>query len=60
MSKYTPTDLQHMAKTALADKQQGGIDYMFLVMTMMSRTGLSEQQVERRINQLADTGVCES
>lgn len=60
MSKYTPVELQNMAQTALSDKQQGGIDYIFLVMAMMSRTGLNEQQVERRIQQLADTGACES
>lgn len=60
MSKYTPNELQSMAQTALDDKRQGGIDYMFLVMALMSRTGLNEQQVERRIDQLARTGECES
>jgi len=29
MSKYTPNELQGMAQQALADRAQGGIDYMF-------------------------------
>ena len=60
MSKYTPNQLQDMAQQALADRAQGGIDYMFLIMTMCQRTGLSSDEVERRIGQLANTGECEA
>jgi len=56
MNKYTPSELQGMAQQALADRAQGGIDYMFLIMTMCQRTGLSSDEVERRISQLAKTG----
>lgn len=59
MSKYTPTQLQEMAQTALDDKQNGGMNYMTLIMTLCIYTGLSSDEVERRINQLATTGVCE-
>lgn len=60
MNKYTPNELQAMAKQAIADRAQGGIDYMFLIMTLCQRTGLSSDDVERRILQLAETGACES
>jgi len=59
MNKYTPNQLKDMAQQALADRAQGGIDYMFLIMTMCQRTGLSSDEVERRIEQLANTGECE-
>jgi len=59
MSKYSRSHLQRMAKCALADKAMGGKDFMFLVMSISMRTGLSEQEVERRIKQLAETGVCD-
>ena len=59
MNKYTPNRLKDMAQQALADRAQGGIDYMFLIMTMCQRTGLSSDEVERRIGQLANTGECD-
>lgn len=59
MSKYTPNDLKTMAAIALDDKAEGGMNYMTLIMTLCIYTGLSSDEVERRINQLANTGVCE-
>lgn len=59
MSKYTPEQLKSMAQEALESRATGGVDYLFLVMTLCGRTGLTEREVERRIEQLAATGECE-
>lgn len=59
MNKYTPGQLKGMAQEALDSRATGGVDYLFVVMTLCGRTGLAEREVERRIEQLAATGECE-
>jgi len=59
MSKYTPDQLQRMAKSAIADHDRGGTDYMFLTMALSMKTGLDARECHRRIEQLAETGECE-
>jgi len=56
MSKYTEDQLKSMAKETLEAKNEGNPLYSILLMKMMMLTGLTQDGVEYKIKELADTG----
>ena len=56
MSKYSKDELKRRAQIAIEDRKAGGIDYMFLKMTICVRTGITEREFDRRVDQLAVSG----
>lgn len=49
MPRYTPQQLSAMATEAIQDRDASGHRYLQLVMTLCVMTGLSSQEVERKI-----------
>ena len=52
--KYTQLQLTNMARTARTAKREGDWKWLELVTTMMVRTGITMEEVEDKIERLAD------
>jgi hypothetical protein len=55
-SKYSKEQLKDWAETALLSKEEAAFYYAQLIMTLCMFTGLSQEEVERKIQELADIG----
>lgn len=53
MSKYTQDELRRWAQIALVARDSNDERYLALVLTLSMRTGLSPEEVEKRIKRLA-------
>lgn len=53
MSRYTNEQLAAMAAIAIKDKEEGGMKYMHLQLTMALHTGLPPEEIDRRIEAMA-------
>ena len=55
-SKYSKEQLKDWAKTALLSKEEATFYYAQLIMTLCMFSGFTQEEVERKIQELADTG----
>lgn len=57
MSKYSKDQLMHMAQEVIEATHSNDPLYVILVMKMMMYTGLTQEDVEFKIVELAEKGV---
>ena len=57
MSKYNKQQLKIMAEITLEAKENNDFRYVNLVVVLMTMTGWTEQQVEEKIQELADAEI---
>jgi hypothetical protein len=55
-SKYSKEQLKEYAQNTLEAKEKGSISYPLLVSALAGIMGLTQEEVERKIQELADTG----
>ena len=56
MNKYSPQQLQEMAKILLASKEAGDEKYLEFVIMMNMFTGMSTEAIEQKIIEFAKGG----
>lgn len=56
MSKYSEEHLKTMAEDAFQARDQGDPRYALFIMKMMMYTGLTQEAVEYKMNELKETG----